>query len=137
MDCSAKDDGAIDDEYYLKLGVYEEKSNDYQKDTGQTVQSNNDRNDGDIDCSASSIFQLVPHRDKVMETENKEIGGAKNNESYNYNGKGSKGHSNELDDITRLLERPLPVKVVLPPTAEENSRCKGKIIIKLIIIIKL
>ena len=31
-----------------------------------------------------------------------------------------------VDDVTKMLESNIPVRMVLPPTREENSRCKGK-----------
>ena len=34
--------------------------------------------------------------------------------------------SKQVDEVSQVLERSIPIKVVLPPTKEENSRCKGR-----------
>ena len=70
----------------------------------------------------SSILMHVPDIRRNKITSDKNINKSEDVESYTMS---TKTLNKEMDEVTRALERNVAVKVILPPTKEENSRCKG------------
>ena len=85
------------------------------------------RNKDDIEDTCDiSIFNRVSDRRKVKENDNNGSNKSDENWEVAYDLNSKKELSKQVDEVSQVLERSIPIKVVLPPTKEENSRCKGR-----------
>jgi hypothetical protein len=76
------------------------------------------------DCE-SSFFVRVPDQRKRKETAEKGVDEKELRRDVGVDMNSQKELRKQIDEVTEVLERALPVKVVLSPSNEENSRCKG------------
>ena len=72
--------------------------------------------------SATSMFVRIPDLKKRKEPDDN---GNDKTVDIGKNVTSKKEFSKPIDDVIHVLGSDLPVRVVLPPTKEENSRCKG------------
>ena len=118
-----EDESGIDD--YGKN--CEENTKDSTQGVGATRMSEAHRNKDDIEDTCDiSIFNRVSDRRKVKENDNNGSNKSDENWEVAYDLNSKKELSKQVDEVSQVLERSIPIKVVLPPTKEENSRCKGR-----------
>ena len=80
-------------------------------------------NESNNKTKSSSMFQIDPTSNKCLEQQqqlNYTI------QQFNTDEDEKKKLKEKMNEITESLENELSIKVILPPTEEENSRCKGK-----------
>ena len=82
-------------------------------------------NDAIEDACDSSIFIRVSDRRNGKESEHNGNNKPEENQEIADDLNSKKELSKQIDEVSQVLERNVPIKVVLPPTKEENSRCKG------------
>ena len=82
-------------------------------------------NDGIEDACDASIFVRVSDRRREKENEHNGNNKYEENQEIGDDLNSKKELSKQIDEVSQVLERIIPIKVVLPPTKEENSRCKG------------
>ena len=78
----------------------------------------------------SSLFMRVPDMRKRKETADNDVDENKHGQNVGTDMNCQKELSKQIDEVSQILERTLPIKVVLPPSNEENSRCKGVLLHK-------
>jgi len=110
--------------------VYDENNSNisYQDVTGITLDSERSKS-VEEDCK-SSLFMRVPDQRKQKETVEKGADEKECGQEFGVDTNSQKELSKQVDEVSQVLERTLPIKVVLPPTHEENSRCKGSFLQK-------
>ena len=105
----------------------EESTNTSTLGAGATRMSEAHRNKDDIEDTCDiSIFNRVSDRRKAKENDNNGSNKSDENWEVAYDLNSKKELSKQVDEVSQVLERSIPIKVVLPPTKEENSRCKGR-----------
>ena len=104
----------------------EEIINTFSQEIAGTGMSEAFNDDNAIeDACDISIFNRVSDIRKGNENDYNGSNRSKENQEIVNDLNGKKELSKQIDEVSQVLERCIPIKVVLPPTKEENSRCKG------------